>query len=346
MDDPAGLSNRKIEHIRINLEEDVKSGLTTGLERLHFINQALPELNFSEVDTSSTFFGKKLAAPLLISSMTGGTPEAEEINLRLAITAQEKSIAMGLGSQRAALVNPDVKKTFQVRRVAPDVLLFANLGAVQLNYDFTIDDCRKAVEMVDADGLILHVNALQEALQPEGDTNFSGLLNKIGKLCKSVPVPVIVKEVGWGISGETARRLADAGVAAIDIAGAGGTSWSQVEMHRMKDLRRAAIAAAFRDWGIPTAESLRQVRAAASDIPIIASGGLRNGVEAAKSIALGASLAGMAGPFLKAAARSQESTNELVEDVVTELKIAMFAAGAANLVELARLPLVEYERGQ
>lgn len=345
MDDPAALSSRKTEHIRINLEEDVKSGLTTGLERLHFINKALPEIDFSDVDTSQTFLGKQLAAPLIISSMTGGTPEAEEINLRLAQTAQEKSIAMGLGSLRAALVDPVAAKTFQVRRAAPDILLFANLGAVQLNYGYTVDACRQAVDMVEADGLILHLNALQEALQPEGDTNYSGLLEKIGGICKHLPVPVIVKEVGWGFSGETARRLADAGVAAIDIAGAGGTSWSQVEMHRMKDLRQAAIAAAFRDWGIPTADSLRQVRAAAPDVPVIASGGLRNGVEAAKTIALGASLAGMAGPFLKAAVHSQESTAELVDDVVKELKIAMFAAGAVDLASLAQLPLVEYERG-
>lgn len=345
MDDPVVLSNRKTEHIRVNLEEDVRSGLTTGLERLHFVNQAFPEIDFAEVDISQMFLGKKLAAPLIISSMTGGTPEAEEINLRLAQTAQEKSIALGVGSQRAAIVDPELSKTFQVRRVAPNILLFANLGAVQLNYGYNLDHCRQAVDMIEADGLILHVNALQEALQPEGDTNFSNLLEKIEKICRSLPVPVIIKEVGWGFSGETARRLVNAGVSAIDIAGAGGTSWSQVEMHRMKDLRRAAIAAAFKDWGIPTTESLRQVRAAAPDTPIIASGGLRNGVEVAKTIALGASLAGMAGPFLKAAAQSQESTVNLVDDLTAELKIAMFAAGAANLSRLAELPLVEYERG-
>lgn len=346
MDDPVALSHRKTEHIRINLEEDVKSGLTTGLERLHFVHQALPEIDYSQVDTSLTLFGKKLAAPLIISSMTGGAPEAEEINLRLAQTAQEKSIAMGLGSQRAAIADPSLVGTFQVRRAAPDILLFANLGAVQLNYGYTIDHCQRAVEMVEADGLLLHLNSLQEALQPEGDTNFSGLLGRIESVCRKLPVPVLVKEIGWGISGDTARKMADVGVAAIDVAGAGGTSWSQVEMHRMKDPRRAAIAAAFKDWGIPTAESIRQVRQAVPDLPIIASGGLRNGVEAAKTIALGASLAGMAGPFLKAAARSAESVGELVDDVVSELRIAMFSAGAVDLASLGKLPLVEYARGE
>lgn len=342
MDDPIELGNRKTEHIRINLEEDVRSGLTTGFERLHFVNQGLPEIDLSSVDTSLNIFGKKLAAPLIISSMTGGTMEAEQINLRLAETAQEKAIAMGVGSQRAAIADPETIQTFQVRRAAPDALLFANLGAVQLNYGYSIDQCRQAVDMIEADGLILHLNALQEALQPEGDSNFSDLLVKIETICRNLPIPVIVKEVGWGISGDTARQLADAGVAAIDVAGAGGTSWSQVEMHRMKDLRRAAIAAAFRDWGIPTAESIRQVRAAVPNLPIIASGGLRNGVEIAKTIALGASLAGMAGPFLKAAARSQEDTVALVDDVITELRIAMFAAGAADLIRLGQLSLVEY----
>ncbi len=341
MDDPQALGNRKTEHIRINLENDVRSSLTTGLDRLHFVNQALPEFDLADVDTSLILFGKKLAAPLLISSMTGGTPEAGRINLCLAETAQEKSIALGLGSQRTALENSAAVKSFQVRRAAPDVLLFANLGAVQLNYGYTIDHCRRAVEMVEADGLFLHLNALQEALQPEGDTRFGGLLAKIEQVCKALTVPVIVKEVGWGISGETARLLAAAGVAAVDVAGAGGTSWSQVEMHRMKDPRRAAIAAAFRIWGIPTAEAIRQVRQLEPDLPVFASGGLRDGIDVAKTVALGASLAGIAGPFLKAASQSQEAALALAEDIITEMKIAMFASGAVNLAALKNTSLVE-----
>lgn len=342
MDDPQALGKRKSEHIRINLEEDVQSSLTTGLNRLHFVNQALPEFDLADVDLSQNLFGKKLAAPLLISSMTGGTAEAEQINLRLAETAQEKSIALGLGSQRAALEDPAAISSFQVRRAAPDILLFANLGAVQLNYGYTIEHCRRAVDMVEADALFLHLNALQEALQPEGNTRFGGLLDKIEQVCKLLPVPVIAKEVGWGISGETARLLAAAGVAAVDVSGAGGTSWSQVEMHRMKDPRRAAIAAVFRNWGIPTAEAIRQVRLLTPDLPVFASGGLRDGIDAAKTLALGASLAGMAGPFLKAASQSQAVASALADEIISEMKIAMFASGAVNLAALKNVPLVEF----
>ncbi|MRR31103.1 type 2 isopentenyl-diphosphate Delta-isomerase [bacterium] len=343
MDDPQALGNRKSEHIRINLEEDVLSGITTGLETLHFVNQALPEFDLADVDTSISLFGKKLSAPLLISSMTGGTLEAERINLHLAETAREKSIALGLGSQRTAIEDSAAAKTFQVRRVAPNILLFANLGAVQLNYGYDISHCQRVVDMVEADGLFLHLNALQEALQPEGDTRFRGLLNKIEQICKKLPVPVIAKEVGWGISGPTARRLVEVGVAAIDVAGAGGTSWSQVEMHRLKDPRRAAIAAAFRDWGIPTAEAIRQVHQSVPDTPIFASGGLRSGVDAAKSLALGASLAGIAGPFLKAASRSHEASSALADDILSELRICMFACGADNLSRLRETQLVEFK---
>ncbi|MFZ3079791.1 MAG: type 2 isopentenyl-diphosphate Delta-isomerase [Bellilinea sp.] len=342
MDDPQALGKRKSEHIRINLEEDVRSSLTTGLDRLHFVNQALPEFDLADVDTTQSLFGKKIAVPLLISSMTGGTPEAEQINLRLAETAQEKFIALGLGSQRAALENSAAVGSFRVRRVAPDILLFANLGAVQLNYGYTVEHCRRAVEMVEADGLFLHLNALQEALQPEGNTRFGGLLDKIEQVCKALPVPVIVKEVGWGISGETARLLAAAGVAAVDVAGAGGTSWSQVEMHRMKDPRRAAIAAAFRNWGIPTAEAIRQVRQQAPELPVFASGGLRDGIDAAKALALGATLTGIAGPFLKAASQSQAAVSALADEIINEMKIAMFACGAVNLTALKNIPLVEF----
>ena len=342
MDDPQALGKRKSEHIRINLEEDVRSSLTTGLDRLHFVNQALPEFDLADVDTTQSLFGKKIAVPLLISSMTGGTPEAEQINLRLAETAQEKFIALGLGSQRAALENSAAVGSFQVRHVAPDILLFANLGAVQLNYGYTVEHCRRAVEMVEADGLFLHLNALQEALQPEGNTRFGGLLDKIEQVCKALPVPVIVKEVGWGISGETARLLAAAGVAAVDVAGAGGTSWSQVEMHRMKDPRRAAIAAAFRNWGIPTAEAIRQVRQQAPELPVFASGGLRDGIDAAEALALGATLTGIAGPFLKAASQSQAAVSALADEIINEMKIAMFACGAVNLTALKNIPLVEF----
>lgn len=330
---------RKADHIRINLEEDVRSGLTTGLERYHFIHQALPELDLAAVDTRMEWFGKTLAAPLLISSMTGGTDAAREINRTLAAAAQQTGIAMGLGSQRAAVEAPALAPTFQVRDVAPDILLFANLGAVQFNYGYGVDECRRAVEMIGADALILHLNALQEAVQPEGDSNFSGLLRKIEAVCRALPVPVVGKEVGWGISEQAARQLASAGVAAIDVAGAGGTSWSQVEMHRAKTESQKRVAAAFVDWGIPTADAIQNVRRAAPNLPVIASGGLRDGVEAAKCIALGASLCGLASPFLKAAAISPEATAEVIAELTRELRIAMFAAGAGSIAQLQSTPL-------
>ncbi len=334
-----GTAARKADHIRINLEEDVRSGLTTGLERYRFTHQALPELNLAEVDTRVTWFGKTLAAPLLISSMTGGTESAAAINCTLAAAAQAAGIAMGLGSQRAAVENPALAGTFQVRDVAPDILLFANLGAVQFNYGYGVDQCRRAVDMIRADALILHLNALQEAVQPEGDANFSGLLKKIEAVCRALPVPVIAKEVGWGISEQAAASLAAAGVAAIDVAGAGGTSWSQVEMHRAQTETQKRVAAAFIDWGIPTAEAIQNVRRAAPHLPVIASGGLRDGIDAAKCVALGAGLCGLAGPLLKAAAASVEAANEAVAELARELRIAMFAAGAGSIAQLQATPL-------
>jgi isopentenyl-diphosphate delta-isomerase len=328
-------SSRKTDHIRINLEEDVRSGLTTGLEHYRFTHQALPEINLEDVDTRTHLFGKILKSPILISSMTGGTQEAGAINQVLAEAAQEMGIAMGLGSQRAAVEHPKLAATFQVRKVAPDILLFANLGAIQLNYGYGIEQCQRAVEMIEADALILHLNALQEAVQPEGDTRFAGLLGKIESICRVLPVPVIAKEVGWGISEQTARHLISAGVSAIDVAGAGGTSWTQVEMHRAENPSQARLAAAFLDWGIPTAESILQVRRAHPEIPILASGGLRTGLDIAKCLALGATLGGMAGPFLKAAVKSVEETIQTIQEVSREIRVTMFAAGAKSIPELS-----------
>ena len=335
------ISTRKSDHIRINLEEDVRSGLTTGLERYHFIHQALPELNLEDVNLSLDIFGKKLNAPILISSMTGGTADAAAINCTLASAAQEMRIGMGLGSQRAAIEHPELAATFKVRDVAPDILLFANLGAVQLNYRYGLAECQRAVDMIEADALILHLNALHEAIQPEGDTRFAGLLKKIEYVCKSLPVPVIAKEVGWGFSEKAARMLAEAGIAAIDVAGSGGTSWSQVEMHRAQDESRARLATAFIDWGIPTAESILNVQRAAPGLLIFASGGLRNGVDIAKCIALGSQLGGLAGPFLKAAVRSQEDTIQTIAEIQNEIKLCMFAAGVPNLETLRNTQLLK-----
>ena len=328
---------RKSDHIRINLQEDVDfKHVSTGFERYRFVHCALPGFDLEDVDTSTTLLDKRLAAPLLISSMTGGTPEASAINQRLAEAAQAAGIGMGLGSQRAAIEDPALADTYRVRHVAPDILLLANLGAVQLNYGYGPDECRRAVEMVEADALILHLNPLQEALQPEGETDFAGLLSKIEPVCQALGVPVIVKEVGWGISEQVARQLADAGVAAIDVAGAGGVSWSQVEMHRATTERQRQVAAAFAGWGIPTAESLLLARRGAPGLPLIASGGIRDGIQIATAVALGAAACGIAGPFLRAASRSTAAVAELIATLVAQLRVAMFAAGAANIQALQR----------
>ncbi len=332
---------RKADHIRINLEEDVDfKKLTNGLEAYHFMHQALPELDLATISTTTEVLGKTLRTPLLISSMTGGTAKAREINRTLAAGAQATGMAMGLGSMRAGIEDPALESTYQVRDVAPDILLFANLGAVQLNYGYGISQCQRAVEMIEADALILHLNPLQEAVQPEGDGNFAGLLDKIEAICRHLSVPVVAKEVGWGFSREAARQLANAGVAAIDVAGAGGTSWSQVEMYRAPTARHARIAGAFIDWGIPTADSIRYCREAAPHLPIFASGGIRDGIEAAKCIALGASLVGLAGEFLRAADRDGiEGVVELSDTISQELRVAMFCAAAGDLHNLAQTPL-------
>ena len=335
------IERRKADHIRINLDEDVGfDRLTVGFESYRFIHQALPELDLKSIDLQIDLFGKALSAPVLISSMTGGTEQARQINLNLARAAQHYGVAMGLGSQRTGLVHPETVDTFKVRHVAPDILLFANLGAVQFNYGYGLDECRCVVDMIEADALILHLNALQEAVQPEGDVNFSGLVKKIEAVCKQIEVPVIAKEVGWGISEQAARMLAEAGVAAIDVAGSGGTSWSQVEAHRAPDDLHKRVAAAFRDWGIPTAQSVQMVRRAAPQLPVFASGGIRSGIDIAKAVALGATLGGMAGPFLKAAVISTEAVEEVLEETIRVLRIAMFAAGAGDIAALRETPLV------
>ena len=338
---PSSTSSRKDDHIRINLNERVQSGRTTGLERYTFPHQALPELDLDDVRLDLSLFGKELSAPLFISSMTGGTSQAEQINHNLAAAAQETGIPMGVGSQRAALEDPGLAASFQVRKIAPDILLFANLGAVQLNYGMTPADCQAAVDMIEADALILHLNALQEAVMADGDTRFSGLLTRIEEVCSSLSVPVIAKEVGWGISQQAARQLVDAGVAAIDVAGAGGTSWTEVEMHRAESELGRQVAAAFVDWGIPTADSIQLVRQTVPGLPILASGGLRSGVDIAKAIALGACMGGMAGPFLKAAAKSPEAVVQEIQRITREIQISMFAAGAGDLTSLGEIQLLE-----
>ncbi len=292
------------------------------------------------IDLSVTLLGKRLRVPLLISAMTGGTSEAHVLNERLAEAAQATGVGLGVGSQRAAIENPALAKTYRVRHLAPDVLLLANLGAVQLNYGYGLDECRRAVEMVEADALVLHLNPLQEALQPEGNTRFTGLLSKIEAVCTKLDVPVIVKEVGWGISERIAHQLANVGVAAIDVAGAGGSSWSEVERHRAVTEVQRRVAAAFAGWGIPTADSLRMARQGAPDVPLIASGGIRDGIQMAKALALGATACGIANPFLSAAHQSVEAVVQLITVLATQLRVTMFVVGKADIPALRTAPLI------
>lgn len=332
---PSEIENRKSEHLRVCIEEDVEfQQLTSGLEKYRFTHCCLPELDRSDIELGTTFLGKSLKAPILISSMTGGTELAHLVNTRLATVAQRYGLAMGVGSQRIALEQPELAPTFAVRSLAPDILLLANLGAVQLNYGCGLEDCLKLVELLEADALILHLNPLQEWVQSGGDSNFKGLLAKIHQICAQLPVPVIAKEVGNGISAPMAKQLIEAGVAAIDVAGAGGTSWAKVESQRAKDNRQRHLGQVFADWGLPTAECITAIRTLNSTIPLIASGGLKNGLDIAKSIALGADLGGLARPFLVAAIESEVAVDELVKLLIAELEIVLFCTGNPNLSAL------------
>jgi isopentenyl-diphosphate delta-isomerase len=330
---------RKQDHVEINLAKDVDSSVGGGFDAIRFTHNALPELHYDDIDISVNFMGKKLDAPIMISSMTGGTEQAKFINSNLALAAQEHNIPMALGSMRVLLKSPETLNSFHVRAIAPDILLLANIGAVQLNYGVTPQDCQKLVDLVQADGLILHLNLLQELTQPEGDKDWSGLLKKIENVIKYLRVPVIIKEVGYGISYELAARLIDIGARYIDVAGAGGTSWTQVEAYRAHTSLQERIAHSFQGWGIPTTESVRMVKNAidksslgATDmVNIISSGGVRSGIDGAKSIALGADIFALAKPFLLPATIGAEEVSTEIMLIKTQLKIAMHALGTKNI---------------
>lgn len=325
---------RKARHLDVCLNEDVASRLDAGWDAVGLHHEALPEFALADVDVATTFLGLPLRAPLLISSMTGGTGRARAINERLARAAEAAGIAFALGSGRALLENPALRPTFDVRAIAPKLVLFANLGAVQLNYGIGLDDARRLVETLGANGLYLHLNPLQEALQAGGDTNFRGLEPKLAALCAGLGVPVIAKSVGSGIAPATAARLVACGVAAIDVAGAGGTSWALVEGKRADDPVRDRIAQAFGAWGYPTPRATAALRAALPRTPLVASGGIRDGVHIAKALALGADLAGLALPFLRAAETSEAAVAGLIDELVTGLRIALFATGSRTVAGL------------
>lgn len=332
---PASERDRKAEHIALSLDDRMQLE-SRYFDAYRFEHKALPEIDRDEIDLTTDFLGYRLAAPLLVSCMTGGTEEALRINQRLAGAAEAARVAIGVGSQRKALETPELAASFQVRRQAPSVPLLANLGAVQLNYGYGVDECRQAVEMIGADALVLHLNPLQEALQPEGQCDFSGLAAKIGAVVEGLEVPVIVKEIGCGLSAEVARTLFDHGVRIVDSAGLGGTSWARIEARRAHDVDLGEM---FADWGVPAPDSIAAL-AAIDGLTVIGSGGVRNGVDVAKAIALGADLVGLAQPFLEPATRSAKETTEAIGNVTRQLEIAMFCVGARTCAELRAVELV------
>ena len=325
------ISDRKLEHLLICENYDVEfKDKTTGFEDIELIHNVLPEIDKNEIDLSTSVFGKKLDSPLFITAITGGHPAAKEVNRQLAIAAENNGIALGVGSQRAACEHPELADTYSVvRENAPDCLLVGNIGAPQLNL------AQKAVEILDADILAIHLNPLQESIQPEGDLDARGYTDLIEKITDTVDIPVLAKETGCGISAESAKTLVEAGVDFIDIEGAGGTSWAAVETYRADDRYLGEI---FWEWGIPTAISTVEVTNAVN-VPVISSGGIRTGLEAAKAIALGADAVGMALPFLKNSA-SQEALNTFINRFNDSLRIAMFLVGANNIEELKQSNLV------
>ena len=319
------IRSRKQDHVESARKQDVQYSFPAGFSDVRFVHSSLPEMEFGAVGTSAAMFGKKMSAPLVIVGMTGGYPDAERINLKLAAAAEKEGLAMGLGSQRAMIEKPELASTFKVRKIAPSVPLIGNIGSCQLK-KYGVKKVREMLDTVEADALAIHLNPLQEVVQPEGDSDFSGVLAQIGIFAREIGLPVIVKETGAGISRETALALKKAGVKMVDVSGAGGTSWSKVEYLRSKE------EATFADWGNPTCECI----AACSDVvEVIASGGVRNGLDAAKSIALGASFAGAALPFLKAKEPAAEAAKWK-----RDLKIAMLLTGSRDVAALKKAKLV------
>ncbi|MDA8345183.1 MAG: type 2 isopentenyl-diphosphate Delta-isomerase [Thermaerobacter sp.] len=326
---------RKIDHIEICLRQDVEGRRGTGFGRYYFLHQALPEISLADVRLETTFLGRRVAAPILISGMTGGPELGAEINRNLAAAAQELGLPISVGSQRAALRHPETRSSFTVvREQAPDVPVFANLGAADLGVHFDAAQVADAVHMLDADGLFLHLNPLQEVIQGDRTAGFRGLAARLRQLAREADFPVLAKEVGCGISPQTARLLADCGVAAIDVSGVGGTSWAKIEALRSIDESQRRLGASFQDWGIPTEESLILCRAELPDLPLIASGGVRNGIDSAKALALSANLVAMALPLLAPATRSARAVVEVLRQHMEELRLAMFLIGAPDVETL------------
>ena len=330
-----GINQRKTEHIRLCLTGNVEGvNKSTGLEGISFIHNALPEINFAKIALDTSFLGKDLKAPFLVSSMTGGSELATTINQNLALAAEEKRWVFAIGSTRAFLESDTHKESFLIREQAPTIPIIANIGAVQFNYGYGAEECQRIIDKTGADSIVLHLNSLQEAVQDGGDLNFESLLPKIEQVCKTLDRPVGVKEVGFGIDGTVAEQLYNVGISYIDVAGAGGTSWSQVEKLRSRDPLRKAAAEAFNNWGIPTKDCIVSVRGKLPEVPLVASGGMKTGVDAAKAITIGADVIGFARHLLQAATESPEAVIETMEQIELELKMTMFGIGVKNLTEL------------
>jgi len=335
---------RKAEHIRICLDEKAQARkATTGFEDAQFVHRALPEVNKEKIDSSTTVFGHKFSAPVIVGAMTGGTAEATQINAAIAEAVETLQLGMGVGSQRAAIENPKLAETFAIaRKKAPTAFLIANIGGIQLVHGCGVKEVKQAVEMIDADAVAVHLNALHEAVQPEGQTNFKGVLAKIGEIAGELDKPVIVKETGAGIAAEDAKKLEAAGVNAIDVGGAGGTSFAAVEYYRAKEQKNSVqhfLGDVFWDWGIPTAVSLMETTQTIK-LPVIASGGVRSGTDIAKALALNACLASISQPALKAAVKSTKATENMLSLLMEELRTVMFLVGAGKVKDLAKTPIV------
>ena len=334
---------RKADHIRVSLNHNTQArDVTTGFEEVAFVHRALPEINRQQIDLSTTIFGHKFAAPILVGAITGGTQKATKINATIAEAVEELGLGMGVGSQRAALEDKALEESFAItRKKAPTAFLVANIGGIQLVNGCGLKEAKKAIKMIDADALAIHLNALQETAQPEGQTNFSGVLNSIRSLANELDKPLIVKETGAGIASEEAKKLEAAGVEGIDVSGAGGTSWAAVEFYRARaqDRSRRDLANLFWDWGIPTAASIVEV-SQTTKIPIIASGGVRSGVDVAKALALGSSLASLSQPVLQTAVKGSVETKQMLSLLKEELQNAMFLAGAGSVEKLQKAQVV------
>ncbi|MEM2586788.1 MAG: type 2 isopentenyl-diphosphate Delta-isomerase [Candidatus Bathyarchaeia archaeon] len=337
-------ANRKEDHLRICLEKDVEAKkITAGFEDVFLIHKALPEINLEDIRTETFFLNHKFSAPIIVEGMTGGTEKSVTINAAIAQAVEELGLGMGVGSQRAALEDPSLERTYKiVREKAPKAFLVSNIGGPQLLMEDSISKIKRAVEMIEADALAIHLNPLQEVVQPEGEKFYAGIIDRIRRVTERLDVPIIVKETGGGISAEVAGMLEDAGVACIDVAGAGGTSWAAVEYYRAVEQGIAFsrdLGLMLWDWGIPTVISLIEVTRSTS-LPVIASGGVRSSLDIAKSIALGASLAGIARPVLLSASRGYEDVKRMLSSLIAQLRSVMFLVGADSIERLRKAPLV------